>query len=324
MKLIIQLPCFNEADHLGATLATLPRQIAGFDTVEWLVIDDGSRDATSAVARRAGADHVVRHTQNMGLARAFETGLATALRLGADVIVNTDADNQYCADDIGLLTAPILSGQADIVIGERPITSIDHFSPAKKLLQKLGSGVVRTVSGTSVGDAPSGFRAFSRTAAQRTHVFNDYTYTLETIIQAGQNGMAILSVPIRVNGPTRQSRLVKSIPSYVQRSMATMLRIFVIYRPLRFFSYIAAVFILPGVLLGLRFTVHYFAGHGQGMVQSLILAALLIGLGFLMAIVGLLADMISVNRKLLERLELQLQQMRDRQSRPEPDRSLAK
>jgi glycosyltransferase involved in cell wall biosynthesis len=314
MKLFIQIPCYNEAEHLPATLACLPRRVEGFDAVEWLVIDDGSSDQTSDVARRAGADHVVRHTTNQGLARAFETGLATALRLGADVIVNTDADNQYCADDIPLLTAPIVAREADIVIGERPISSIGHFSPTKKLLQKLGSGIVRLVSGTEVADAPSGFRAFSRSAAERMHVFNDYTYTLETIIQAGQNGIAIRSVPIRVNGPTRESRLVKSIPSYVRRSVLTMLRIFVTYQPARFFGWVAVVFLVPGVLLSCRFLYHYLAGHGQGMIQSLILAALLIALGFMMGIVGLIADLIAVNRKLLERIELLVQQ----QSRQSP------
>jgi glycosyltransferase involved in cell wall biosynthesis len=314
MKLIIQLPCYNEAAHLPATLACLPRQVEGFDAVEWLVIDDGSTDATSTVARTYGADHVVRHTRNLGLARAFETGLATALRLGADVIVNTDADNQYCADDIPLLTRPIVDGRAEIVVGERPIASIAHFSPLKKLLQKLGSAVVRLVSQTDVRDATSGFRAISRTAAQRTRVFNDYTYTLETIIQAGQNGTAIISVPIRVNGPTRESRLVKSIPSYVRRSVGTMFRIFILYRPLRFFALCGIVCLIPGVLLGVRFLYHYLAGHGQGMIQSLILASTLTGVGFLLFVVGLLADLIASNRRLLERIDGELRRLRESSS----------
>ncbi len=309
MKLIIQLPCYNEAEHLPATLACLPRSVPGFSAVEWLVIDDGSDDDTAQVAAAEGVDHVVRHVRNRGLARAFETGLAAALGLEADVIVNLDADNQYSADDIPLLTAPILSGGADIVIGERPIRSIEHFSPLKKLLQALGSAVVRMVSRTTVKDATSGFRAISRAAAQRMHVFNDYTYTLETIIQAGQNALAITSVPIRVNGPTRESRLVKSIPSYVQRSIGTIFRIFITYRPFRFFASVAVLFAIPGTLLGLRFLYYYAGGRGQGMIQSLMLATLLVGIAFLLFVVGLLADLIAVNRNLLERNALELKQI---------------
>lgn len=316
MKLIIQLPCYNEAEHLAATIACLPRSVPGFSSVEWLVIDDGSDDNTADVARSAGVDHLVRHVRNRGLARAFETGLATAVSLGADVIVNIDADNQYCADDIPLLTAPILAGSAEIVIGERPIRSIEHFSPLKKLLQHLGSLVVRIASNTTVGDATSGFRAFSRAAAQHTHVFNKYTYTLETIIQAGQNAVAITSVPIRVNGPTRESRLVKSIPSYVRRSVGTIFRIFIIYRPFRFFGFLGAALATPGIIIGLRFLVYYFTGRGQGMVQSLILAAMLIGAGFLLFVVGLLADLIASNRRLLERVNVELKQILDRLPRP--------
>ncbi|TVR53962.1 MAG: glycosyltransferase family 2 protein [Puniceicoccaceae bacterium] len=311
MKLIIQIPCFNEAEHLAATLAELPKEVPGFDSVEVLVIDDGSSDDTASVARSCGVRHIVRHTRNQGLARAFESGLAAALKLDADVVVNTDADNQYCAADIPKLTQPILDGEADIVIGERPIASIEHFSPLKKLLQKLGSAVVRGVSGTDVADAPSGFRAFSRPAAQRMHVFNDYTYTLETIIQAGQKGIAIRSVPIRVNGPTRESRLVKSIPAYVRRSIGTMVRIFITYRPLRFFTWLAVLSATPGVALGVRFLYRFARGEGEGMIQSLILAALLIGTGFLLLVVGLLADLISANRKLLERANLEIKELAD-------------
>ena len=309
MKLIIQIPCFNEAADLPQALEGLPRAVVGFSEVEWLVIDDGSEDDTSAVARAAGVDHVVRHTKNRGLARAFETGLATALSLGADVIVNTDADNQYCPYDIPLLTAPILRGEADLVIGERPIASVQHFSRRKKWLQKFGSFVVRIVSGTRVADAPSGFRAFSRAAARQMRVFSNYTYTLETIIQAGQKGLAVASVPIRVNGPTRESRLVKSIPSYVHRSIGTIFRIFITYRPFRFFATTAMLFLVPGLVLGLRFVSRYLAGEGQGMIQSLLLATLLTGVAFLLFVVGLLADLIAVNRNLLERNDLELKEL---------------
>jgi len=229
LKLIIQIPCYNEADTLAIALAALPREVPGFDAVEWLIIDDGSTDDTVAVARANGVDHVIRHTRNQGLARGFMTGLDACLRLGADVIVNTDADNQYNADDIPALTKPILEHRADIVVGARPIETIKHFSPVKKMLQKLGSWVVRLASKTDIPDAPSGFRAMSRAAAQRLMVFNDYTYTLETIIQAGQKNMAITSVPIRINGDLRPSRLVKSIPSYIKRSIVTIIRIFIIY-----------------------------------------------------------------------------------------------
>lgn len=304
MKLIIQIPCYNEADTLAVTLAALPRQVHGFDTVEWLIIDDGSTDDTVAVARANGVDHVIRHTRNQGLAHSFMTGLDACLRLGADVIVNTDADNQYNADDIPVLTAPILEHRADIVVGARPIETIEHFSPIKKMLQKLGSWVVRVVSNTDIPDAPSGFRAMSRAAAQRLMVFNDYTYTLETIIQAGQKNMAITSVPIRVNGDLRPSRLVKSIPSYIKRSIVTIIRIFIIYRPFRFFGTIGAVLFGAGLLIGLRFLWKYLGGEGNGHVQSLILAALLLGMGFQTLLIAVVADLLAANRKLLEDVRL--------------------
>jgi glycosyltransferase involved in cell wall biosynthesis len=300
LKLIIQIPCFNEAETLSVTLDALPREVPGFDTVEWLIIDDGSRDDTVAVAQANGVDHVVRHTRNQGLARGFMTGLDACLQLGADVIVNTDADNQYNADDIPVLTLPILDHRAEIVVGARPIEFIEHFSPIKKLLQKLGSWVVRVASNTDIPDAPSGFRAMSRTAAQRLMVFNDYTYTLETIIQAGQKNMAIVSVPIRVNEDLRPSRLVKSIPSYIKRSIVTIIRIFIVYRPFRFFGTIGAILFCLGVLIGLRFLWYYLSGEGDGHVQSLILAALLIGMGFQTFLIAFIADLLAANRKLLE------------------------
>jgi glycosyltransferase involved in cell wall biosynthesis len=315
LKLIIQIPCFNEAETLGITLAALPREVAGFDEVEYLVIDDGSSDGTARVAQEHGADHIVRQTRNQGLARGFTLGLHTCLRLGADVIVNTDADNQYNADDIPALTEPVLSGRADIVVGARPIEAIQHFSPVKKVLQRLGSWVVRMASKTDVLDAPSGFRAMSRAAAQRLVVFNDYTYTLETVIQAGQNNMAIISVPVRVNQDLRPSRLLKSIPSYIKRSVITIVRIFVIYRPFRFFGTIGAVLIGLGFLLGLRFLWYNFTGQGQGHIQSVILAGLLLGMGFQTILVAFIADLLAANRKLMEEVRFLVKAGQDFESR---------
>jgi glycosyltransferase involved in cell wall biosynthesis len=306
MKLIIQIPCYNEAGTLAITLAALPREVSGFDVVEWLIIDDGSEDETVKVARENGVDHVVRHTSNQGLARGFMNGLDACLRLGADVIVNTDADNQYNADDIPALTLPILEHRADIVVGARPIETIKHFSLVKKLLQKLGSWVVRVASNTDIPDAPSGFRAMSRSAAQRLMVFNDYTYTLETIIQAGQKNMAITSVPIRVNGDLRPSRLVKSIPSYIKRSIVTIVRIFIIYRPFKFFGTIGAVLFSVGLVIGARFMWLYFHGLGEGHVQSLILASTLLAIGFQTLLVAFLADLLAANRKLMEDVRFNL------------------
>ncbi len=300
MKLIIQIPCFNEAGTLAITLDALPRHVAGFDSVEWLIIDDGSGDDTSKKARENGVDHVVRHPTNQGLARAFMSGLDACLRLGADVIVNTDADNQYNADDIPLLTAPILEQRAEIVVGARPISAIEHFSPLKKILQNLGSWLVRIVSRTDIPDAPSGFRAISRSAAQRLMVFNDYTYTLETIIQAGQKNMAITSVPVRVNEELRPSRLMRSIPSYIRRGTVTIFRIFIIYRPFRFFSIIGTVLFSIGLLISLRFLWFYCNDGGEGHIQSLIYAAVFLGMGFQTFLIAFVADLQAANRKLLE------------------------
>ncbi|MCU6666597.1 glycosyltransferase family 2 protein [Silvania hatchlandensis] len=309
MKLIIQIPCFNEAETLAIALKALPRQVAGFDTVEWLIIDDGSTDDTVDVARQNGVNHVVKHAGNKGLAKAFMTGLDACLSLNADVIINTDADNQYCADDIPLLVAPILEYRAEMVIGERPISAIDHFSPVKKYLQKLGSWVVRVASNTNVPDAPSGFRAMSRATAQKLMVFNDYTYTLETIIQAGQKNITITSVSIRVNEDLRPSRLVKSISSYIKRSIVTIVRIFVIYRPFRFFGAIGALLFVAGFLLGVRFLYKYFTGDGNGYIQSLILASVLMGMGFQTILVAFITDLLSANRKLLEDLRFKVAQL---------------
>ncbi len=309
MKLIIQIPCYNEEQALAITLAELPRQVPGADSVEWLIVDDGSTDGTVAVARAHGVDHVVRHPVNLGLARAFMTGLTACLDRGADVIVNTDADNQYHAGDIPKLIAPILAGRAAITIGARPIDTIPHFSPVKKVLQHMGSWVVRRFSGLQVEDAPSGFRGYSRDAALRMNVFNRYTYTLETIIQAGQSGIAVESVPVRVNPELRPSRLVRSVPSYIGRSLGTILRIFVTYRPLRTFAAIGSVFLVIGVAIGVRFLAFYAAGHGSGHIQSLILAAIVSVMGFQILVLGVVADIISVNRRLLEDLQVRVRSL---------------
>ncbi|KVQ54253.1 glycosyltransferase family 2 protein [Burkholderia territorii] len=309
MKLIIQVPCFNEAATLPIALAALPRRIPGFDRVEWLIIDDGSSDGTIEVARAAGVDHIIRHPRNRGLARAFMTGLEACLQRGADVIVNTDADNQYNAADIPALVRPIYVGDADIVVGARPIDEIAHFSPLKKALQKIGSWVVRAVSRTDIPDTTSGFRAYSRHAAQRLTVFSNYTYTLETIIQAGQRDMSIVSVPIRVNGFLRPSRLVKSIGSYVMRSTHTILRIFVIYRPAAFFGTLGTIVLGAGVATALRFVYFWATGHGTGHVQSLILASILVGAGFQTLLIAIVADLLSTNRKLLEDVRFMVKQM---------------
>lgn len=303
MKLIIQIPCFNEAATLPIALNALPQRIEGIDEIEVLVINDGSSDDTVAVAKQCGVHHVVGFTRNQGLAKAFMLGLRSAVALGADIIVNTDADNQYCADDIVLLVKPILEGRADMVIGARPISAIEHFSFVKKFLQKLGSWFVRTMSKTNVMDAPSGFRAITREAACSLNVFNNYTYTLETIIQAGQKNLQIVSVPVRVNGDLRPSRLVRSIPAYVRKSIITVFRIIVVYRPFRFFVMVGSAFFLAGLGVGLRFLYYYLSEHGSGRIQSLILASVLLMMGVQIGMMGFIADLLSVNRRLLEDLE---------------------
>jgi glycosyltransferase involved in cell wall biosynthesis len=309
IKVVIQIHCYNEEQTLGVTLQELPRELPGVDVVEWLIVDDGSTDRTVEVARAGGVDHIVRLPRHGGLACAFRAGLEASLRRGADIIVFTDADNQYCAADISALIAPILGGRAEFVIGARPILATEHFSPLKKFLQRLGSWVVRAASQTTVPDAASGFRAMRREVAMRLHVFNEYTHTLETIIQAGQQGMAIVAVPIRTNPDLRPSRLVKSIASYVGRQALTIVRIFITYRPFPSFAVPGAVVFGAGLLLSGRFLFFYVAGGGSGHVQSLILAALLLGAGFFLSVVGVLADLIAVNRKLLEKLDWRLQQV---------------
>ena len=306
MKLIIQMPCLNEAETLPIALKALPRKVKGFDKVEWLIINDGSTDNTVEVARECGVDHVVNFKKNQGLAKAFMAGLKKSLELGADVIVNTDADNQYNADDIPKLTQPILEHKADYVIGTRPIDKTKHFSPLKKLLQKLGSWVVRKFSNTEVADAPSGFRAMSRECALQLNVYNNYTYTLETIIQAGQKNMAIISVPIRTNEDLRPSRLLSSIPNYIKKSAFTIIRIFVVYQPFRFFMTIAVILFTAGLILGGRFLYYYFTGDGSGHLQSVVLSGVLLGMGFQTGLIAFIADLLAVNRKLLEEIQTQV------------------
>ena len=308
LKVIIQIPCYNEEDSLPISLADLPRTVHGAQ-VEWLVIDDGSQDETIRVAKENGVDHIVEGGRNRGLAWAFLAGLDECLRLGADIIVNTDADNQYCADDIPKLLEPILAGEAEIVIGERPIEQIEHFSPVKKLLQRFGSWVVRKASGTDVRDAPSGFRAMTRDAAEQLYVFNDYTYTLETIIQAGQRNIPITSVPIRTNPDLRPSRLVRSIRSYVARSMGTILRIATIYRPLRSFFIAGSIPLTLGMALCVRWLVLHFSEPERVRAPSLILATILILVGVQLISLGVVADLLSANRRLLE--DLRIRQRRD-------------
>jgi len=308
MKLIIQIPCYNEAETLAIALGALPREVEGFDKVEWLIINDGSTDDTVKVAKECGVDHIVDFKHNQGLAKGFMAGIKECLRQGADVIVNTDADNQYEAQDIPKLVKPILEHQAEYVIGARPIDQTEHFSPAKKLLQKLGSWVVRKASRTDIPDAPSGFRAMSRECAMQLNVYNNYTYTLETIIQAGQKNMAITSVPIRTNEDLRPSRLLSSIPNYIKKSVVTIVRISVVYKSFQFFMSIAAVLFGLGLLLGVRYLYFYFTGEGDGHVQSVILAGVLMGMGFQTGLIAFIADLLSVNRKLLE--ELRVEQMK--------------
>ncbi|MDD6628147.1 MAG: glycosyltransferase family 2 protein [Lachnospiraceae bacterium] len=309
MKLIIQIPCYNEAETLEIALNDLPKLIDGIDEIEYLIINDGSKDNTVEVAKNWGVHHVVSFAQNKGLAKGFMAGLDACLANGADIIVNTDADNQYCAEDIPKLIQPILEHKADIVIGERPIDETEHFSWIKKKLQHFGSWVVRKASHTDIPDAPSGFRAFSREAAMHINVINDYTYTLETIVQAGRNKMAITSVPVRTNPELRESRLFHSIWGYVKKSILTIIRALMMYKPLYCFTMVAAVPSLIGVLIGIRFMVYYFMGRGNGHTQSLMLACTLLIIGFITFVIGMLADVISANRKILEDTQYHVRKM---------------
>lgn len=309
MKLIIQIPCYNEAETLEIALNDLPKHIDGVDEIEYLIINDGSKDNTVEVAKHWGVNYVVNFKQNKGLAKGFMAGLDACLRNGADIIVNTDADNQYVGEDIAKLIQPILDGKADMVVGERPIDETEHFSPLKKKLQHFGSWVVRKASRTDIPDAPSGFRAYSREAAMRMNVVNEYTYTLETIVQAGRNKMAITSVPIRTNGELRPSRLFNSMMGYVKKSMLTIIRAFLMYRPLMFFTTLGSIMGLIGAGIGIRFLCYWFAGTGAGHIQSLILASMMIILGVMTIIVGLQGDIIAANRKLLEDIQYHVRKL---------------
>ena len=309
MKLIIQIPCFNEAETLEVTLNDLPKHIDGIDEIEYLIIDDGSHDNTAEVAKKWGVHYVVRFRRNKGLAKGFMAGLDACLKNGADIIVNTDADNQYCGADIETLVRPILDKKAHIVIGERPIDDTEHFTPLKKKLQHFGSWVVRKASKTTIPDAPSGFRAYSREAAMRINVLNDYTYTLETIVQSGREKMAVMSVPIRTNPELRESRLFHSMWGYIKKSMLTIVRTYLMYRPLYFFFMLGSILALVGVGFFVRYFVFFCSGEGGGHLQSLILASTLLIVGFQTIVVGLLGDVISANRKILQDVQYHVRKM---------------
>lgn len=300
MKLIVQIPCYNEEHTLPQTVADIPRKIPGIDKVEILIIDDGSTDRTVEVAREIGVEHIVRNKRNLGLARSFRKGLDACLSAGADIIVNTDGDNQYHGADIAKLVAPILAGRADIVIGDRQTQKIAHFSKGKKLLQWLGSGLVRKLAGIWVPDTVSGFRAFSRDVAMQLNIVSPFSYTIETVIQAGKRGFTVESVPVQTNPKARESRLFKSIPSFISRQLTTIVRMFAMYQPLRMFFIIGTVLSVIGAFPILKFLYFYAIGQGGGHLQSLLLGGVLLLMGFATYLIGLVADLISFNRQLLE------------------------
>ena len=306
MKLIIQIPCLNEEHSLPKTLEDLPKQIEGIDSIETLIIDDGSTDKTVEVAKKLGVHHVLQFTNNKGLAKAFISGINQSLKLGADIIVNTDADNQYFGGDIVKLIQPILSKDADIVIGDRQVETIRHFSLVKIFLQKFGSWVVRQLSGTEVPDATSGFRAYSRDAALQLNVVSDFTYTIETIISAGKKNLAIAHIPVKTNTKLRESRLFPSIRVYLQRSLVTMLKVYSMYRPLRLFTLAGGTTFLLGFAIGCRYLFFFFMGQTEGHIQSLILSAILLIVGFQIIMMGIAAELISVNRQLLEDIQVRI------------------
>jgi glycosyltransferase involved in cell wall biosynthesis len=318
MKLIIQIPCYNEEESLPAAVRALPRSLPGIDRIEILVVDDGSSDGTAAAARKAGVDHILRLPAHAGLARAFAAGLEAACAAGADFIVNTDGDNQYCADDIGRLLAPLLAGRAQIAVGDRGVGAQRVFSPAKRLLQRLGSWLVSLTAGMRIPDATSGFRAYTRGAALRTLVLSSYSYTLETLIQAGARREPIAFVPVRINPPVRPSRLMRGQFHYLASSGATIMRSFLMYRPLRVFSILGALFFLTGLALAGRYLYFFLEGNGAGHVQSVILAAILLIVGIQVFLIGLVADLIAFNRRMLEEL---LERSRRQDLQPATDTS---
>jgi glycosyltransferase involved in cell wall biosynthesis len=320
MKLIIQIPCFNEEQTLGATLRELPRALPGVDCIEYLVVDDGSTDDTAAVARALGVHHVVRFPRQRGLARGFAAGLDACLRQGADLIVNTDADNQYPASEIPRLIAPILAGRADLVIGDRRVGTVAGFSPLKRRLQQLGSWVVQRASGLPVPDATSGFRAMSRETAQRMMVLSEYSYTLETLIHAGARRLAVAYVPIPTNPPVRPSRLMRSLSDYLAHSTIAIIRAYTTYRPLRAFLTASGLVVLAGLVVGARFVYFYLIGRGNGHIQSLILAAVLLVVGFQVGLIGLVADLIGFKRKILEELLYRVRRLEQEQPVPDAER----
>ncbi len=325
MKLIVQIPAFNEEATIAQTLRDVPKKIDGISSIETLVIDDGSTDSTAEAARKAGATHVLQLRSHRGLSAAFISGVDAALRLGANIIVNTDADNQYAGSDIARLVAPIVRGSAEVVIGDREVAKSPHMSPLKRLLQRLGSWTVGKASGISVGDATSGFRAFSREAALQINVFNPFTYTLETIIQSGNRNLGVQSVTVRTNPPSRPSRLYRGLGTYLRKSIATIFRIYTLYKPLKTFFLIGSLLILAGAAIGLRFLWYFFEGDRAGHVQSLILAAVFLIVGFQTMLIGLVADLISVNRRLSEEVLIRLKRMRssERARRSHHDRQPA-
>jgi len=309
VKVIVQIPCFNEEETLPQTVRDIPRQIQGVDQVEILVIDDGSTDRTVEVAKEVGVDHIVANTSNKGLAQTFLVGLDACLRLGADLVVNTDGDNQYKGQDIAKLITPILKREADIVIGDRQTDKIPHFSAAKKKLQKIGSFSVRMLSNTDVPDTVSGFRAFSRDAAMQMSIVSSFSYTIETVIQAGKKRLAIASVSVETNPKTRESRLFRSVPEFLKASIASMIRIYTIYEPLKVFFYIGGFLILGALIPSVRFLIYYIMGQGAGHIQSLILATILFVVGFQVLMIGLVADVLSFNRRLIEETLLRVRRI---------------
>lgn len=311
MKLFVQIPCFNEEDTLAQTVRDIPREIDGISDVYVLIIDDGSTDKTIEVAKECGVDFIVRNKTNKGLAHTFSKGLAACLSLGADIIVNTDGDNQYQGEYIKSLVAPIIAGNADIVIGDRQTDSITHFSPTKRFFQKFGSWVVRKLSNLIVNDAVSGFRAYSRTAAMQTNVLSDFSYTVETIIQAGVSGLTVESVPVKTNPATRDSRLFVSIPSFMKKQGVTLIRSYTMYKPLNFYSLLGILMLVLGLVPMVRFLFYTLIGQGGGMIQSLILGSVLLLSGFMTLVLALLADSVSMNRKLIEKVLISNKRIED-------------